>query len=71
MVLKVKDFPGPLVVIPGGADDATLMLAAGICAGYSKAPNTAPASVSVQVGADQHEVTVLGIPPKECKRYMI
>lgn len=71
MVLKVKDVPGPLVVIPGGADDAMVALAAGICVGYSKAPNHTPATVAVQVGENQHQVTVLGIPPSECKRYMI
>ena len=71
MVLKVKEFPGPLVVIPGGGDEAVVSLAAGICAGYSKAPNSSPALVTVQVGADQREVTVLGVTPSECKRYMI
>ena len=71
MVLKVKDFPGPLVLIPGGAEKAMVTLAAGICVGYSKAPNTSPASVTVQTGAEQGQVMVLGIPPSECKRYMI
>ena len=71
MVLKVKEFPGPLVVIPGGGDEAMVSLAAGICAGYSKAPNSSPTLVTVQVGTDQRQVTVLGIPASECKRYMI
>ena len=71
MVLKVNDFPGPLVVIPGGADEAVVTLAAGICAGYSKAPNASPAWVTVQEGKAQRQVTVLGIPPSECQRYMI
>jgi tRNA-uridine 2-sulfurtransferase len=71
MVLKVKDFPGPLVVIPGGTDEAMVMLAAGICTGYSKAPNSSPALVTVQAGESRREVTVLGIPPGDCKRFMI
>jgi tRNA-specific 2-thiouridylase len=71
MVLKVKDLPGPLVVIPGGSDEAMVMLAAGICTGYSKAPNGSPAWVTVQVGESRRQVTVLGIPPGECKRYML
>ncbi len=71
MVLKVKDFPGPLVVIPGGAESAVVALAAGICAGYSKAPDTSPVSVMVQtIGAPQ-QIAVLGLPTAECKRYMI
>lgn len=71
MVLKVKDFPGPLVVIPGGADEAVVNLAASICVGYSKAPSNTPTTVIVQVAASSHPVTVLGIPPAECKRYMV
>jgi tRNA-specific 2-thiouridylase len=71
MVLKVDQFPGPLVVIPGGGSEAVTMLAASICAGYSKAPNSLPAAVSVQVGGHRRQVTVLGIPPAESKRFMI
>ncbi len=71
MVLKVMEFPGPLVVIPDGADEATVTLAAGICAGYSKAPNMSPTLVAVQAGGEQRQVTVLGIAPSECKRFMI
>jgi tRNA U34 2-thiouridine synthase MnmA/TrmU len=71
MVLKVRDFPGPVVVIPGGADNAMVNLAASICVGYSKAPNLSPSLVTVQTHTDQHQVTVLGMPPSECKRYII
>lgn len=71
MVLKVNDFPGPLVVVPGGGEPAVVTLAAGICVGYSKAPNTSPTSVMVQTQGESHQVTVLGVPSAECKRYMI
>ena len=71
MVLKVDDFPGPVVVIPGGGSEPMVMLAAGICVGYSKAPNQTPVSVNVQMGRHRQQVTVLGIPPAENKRYMI
>jgi tRNA U34 2-thiouridine synthase MnmA/TrmU len=71
MVLKVDDFPGPVVVIPGGGSEPMVMLAAGICAGYSKAPNQTPVAVNVQVGRNRRQATVLGIPPAEIKRYMI
>ena len=71
MVLKVTDFPGPLVVIPGDAEPAAVTLAAGICVGYSKAPNTSPVSVSVQAQGEPFQVTVLGLPPADCKRYII
>jgi tRNA-uridine 2-sulfurtransferase len=70
-VLKVDHFPGPLAVIPGGAGDPQIMLAAGICVGYSKAPDNAPASVTVHAGRRRRQMTVLGITPADCKRYMI
>jgi tRNA U34 2-thiouridine synthase MnmA/TrmU len=71
MVLKVDHFPGPLAVIPGGAGEPLIMLAAGICVGYSKAPDNAPASVTVHAVRRRRQVTVLGISPADCKRYMI
>ena len=71
MVVKVDDFPGPLVVIPGGGSEPTVMLAAGLCAGYSKATKHAPVTVNVQVGGHRRQVTVLGIPPAENEKFLI
>ncbi len=71
MVLKVDDFPGPLVVIPGGGSEPMVMLAAGICAGYSKAPNHTPVTVNVRLGGHRRQVTVMGIPPAENQRFMV
>ncbi len=71
MVLNVVDIPGPLVVMPGGGSEPMIMLAAGICAGYSKAPNHTPVAVNVRVGGHRRQVTVLGIPPEENHRFLI
>ena len=71
LVLKVDNFPGPIVLIPGGAEEARVLLAASICAGYSKAPNSVPATVTVQGDGTERKVTVLGIPPGASKQYMI
>ena len=71
IVLKVDNFPGPLVVILGGGSEPMVMLAAAICAGYSKAPNHTPAAVNVQTGVERSQVMVLGIPPSQCKKFMI
>ncbi|HSO20316.1 MAG TPA: tRNA 4-thiouridine(8) synthase ThiI, partial [Desulfosarcina sp.] len=70
-LLKVDAFPGPLAAMPGGGSEPIVMLAASICAGYSKAPNHTPVTVSVQSGGKRRQVTVLGIPPAECKKFMI
>lgn len=71
LVLRVDPFPGPLVVMPGGGGEAMVLLAAGICAGYSKAPNHIPVTVSVQAGEHRRQVTVTGIAPDENKKYLI
>ncbi|BBO78811.1 tRNA 4-thiouridine(8) synthase ThiI [Desulfosarcina widdelii] len=71
MVLKVENFPGPLVVMPSGGSDPMVMLAAAICAGYSKAPDEQPTTVIVQQGKKRRKVTVLGIPPAENKKFLI
>ena len=71
MVIKVEKFPGPLVVAPGGCSEPILMLAASICAGYSKAPDTTPVAVTVQQAGRVRRVTVLGLSPAASKRYMI
>lgn len=71
MLFKVDDFPGPLVVMPGGGSEPLVMLAAGIGAGYSKAPNHLPAKVNVEVGGQRRQVTVLGIPPVDNKKFML
>jgi len=71
MVLKVEKFPGPLVVLPAGGSEPMVMLAAAICAGYSKAPDERPTTVIVQQGKKRRKLTVLGIPPAQSKKFMI
>lgn len=71
LVLKVEKYPGPLAVIPGGADGGMRILGASICAGYSKAPLTLPVMVSASCGEETASVTVLGLSPSESKRYLI
>ncbi len=71
LVFKVDQHPGPLVVMPNGGGEPMVMLAASICAGYSKAPDNMPVMVNVHAGGFRRQVTVLGIPPKECKKFMI
>lgn len=45
--LKATDFPGPDCLVTGEPDAAALVLAAAICAGYSRAPMLEPANVRV------------------------
>ena len=70
-VINVIGYPGPVAVIPGGAGREAVLMAAAICAGYSKAPEDQPATVSV-IGADGKEnVKVLPIPPRDAKRFIL
>jgi len=70
-LLKVRNIPGPLVVIPSGADRDTIFLAASVCAGYSKAPADKPVQVKVISSEGQENVTVLPIAPKNMGKYLI
>jgi len=71
MSLKVKDYPGPLVVIPNGAARDAVLLAASVCAGYSKAPADTPVQIKVVSSKGRETVTVLPIAPKNVGKYLI
>jgi tRNA U34 2-thiouridine synthase MnmA/TrmU len=71
LVLKTRGAPGPTLVMPGGGDEAAVLLAASICAGYSKAPNDTPAQVQVSTGDERRQVTILPLTPAKAKRYLI
>ena len=71
MVLKVRNCPGPLVVIPNGAAKDTVLLAASVCAGYSKAPADTSVQIKVISSKGREDVTVLPTAPKTVSRYLI
>ena len=70
-LLKLKLLAGPLVLVPNGADDASISLAAAICAGYGKAPKNEPAVVCVTTPADQTEVSVIPIRGSEVQSLLV
>jgi tRNA U34 2-thiouridine synthase MnmA/TrmU len=71
VLLKVKDYPGPLVVIPNGAARDSVLLAASVCAGYSKASADTPVQVKVVSSKGREFVTVLPLTPKDVGKYLI
>ena len=71
MLLKVKDYPGPLVVIPNGAARDAVLLAASVCAGYSKASADTPVQVKVVSSKGREFVTVLPMAPKTVSEFLI
>jgi len=63
-VIGVRDFPGPVCLVPHGGGEKTLEAAAGICASYSDAPPQAEIVVRCRIGRDTRLLTVKA-PSKE------
>jgi len=70
-VIMVKQIPGPIAVVPHGAQKDAIFLAASICAGYSKAPNFSSVKVQVTSPDGKDAIKVIGIPPEDVKKLMI
>jgi len=63
-VLKVDNYPGPVVLVPGGAPAGEVAEAAGLAAAYSDAPLEAEVRLIVQTAAPDREI-LLAAPPKD------
>jgi tRNA U34 2-thiouridine synthase MnmA/TrmU len=70
-ILKVKGFPGPTVVLPGGGPKEIRFLAGAVCAGYSKAARHTTATVQVALANQTEKIKVLPIMPDEAQRFLI
>jgi tRNA-specific 2-thiouridylase len=70
-LLKVSNFPGPVALIPRGAEKETILTGAALCAGYSKAPKGRETIVNVMKNGNIESVTVISTPPEKFKNYMI
>jgi tRNA-specific 2-thiouridylase len=70
-ILKVKNYPGPTVMMPGGGPKEMIFLAGSICAGYSKAPADYPVTVEIIHNKKKESISVLPILPVEAKRFLI
>ncbi|MDA8138909.1 MAG: tRNA 4-thiouridine(8) synthase ThiI [Desulfobacteraceae bacterium] len=71
VTIKVKGYPGPTVLMPGGGLPPLINLAACICAGYSKAPKEQPCAVQISSSSGVQTITILPITPQEAKRFLI
>ena len=70
-VLQIDGFPGPTCLLMGQADEGQLMLSAGICAGYGKAPADKPVSVIAACHGRTRAIPMLSIPPDKIKHLLI
>lgn len=71
ILIKVKKFPGPALLMPHGGVKEMVALGASICAGYSKAGNLKPVDTEVLTPYGNKIVRVISILPKETKRFLI
>jgi len=70
-VLDVRDYPSPIGILPGRADERTVFLAASICIGYSKAPKLAPVRVVVKRAGSEQVIQAIGLLPDDVRKLMI
>jgi len=71
IVIDVKNYASPIGLIPQGAAENTILLAASICTGYSKAPKLAPVEVLVKTGKKQETLKVIALHPDDVRKLMI
>jgi tRNA-specific 2-thiouridylase len=71
VIIDVRDHPSPIGLLPGGADERTVFLAASICVGYSKAPKLAPMNVMVKTPSGEKVIQAIGLLPDDVRKLMI
>jgi tRNA U34 2-thiouridine synthase MnmA/TrmU len=71
IIVQMTDYPGPVVLIPGGCDEEKIRLAAGICAGYSKAPTDNLLNFLVATLTGSHCIQAVGVPQKVYKKFLL
>jgi tRNA U34 2-thiouridine synthase MnmA/TrmU len=71
IIIDVKDYSSPIGLLPGGAPDNTVLLAASICTGYSKAPKLSPADVVIKTAKKKKVIQVIAIQPGDVRKLMI
>jgi tRNA U34 2-thiouridine synthase MnmA/TrmU len=70
-VIKLTRHPGPLGLLPGGADREVTLLAAAICVGYSKAPPHRAVGVQITAAGRREVVRAIGLPPWDIRGKLI
>ena len=70
-LVKIRDFPGPTVLVPGGCNEETLMRAASFCALYSDAPKDSDVVATCRNGNTTRFITVRAAGKEEVSPLMI
>ena len=70
-LIKVKNFPGPTVLMPTVGSKEMMILAGSICAGYGKAPDAEPVEVGALTPTGNEKFMVIPIPPADIRHFLI
>jgi tRNA U34 2-thiouridine synthase MnmA/TrmU len=70
-IIRMRDFPGPTVLIPDGCDEETLHFAAAVCALYSDAPNDERVVAGCRVDGKSRLITIVAITKDEIRDLII
>jgi tRNA U34 2-thiouridine synthase MnmA/TrmU len=70
-ILFMADFPGPQVIIPYGADETALNLAASLCVRYSDAPIDSEAVVTCHKGDTSSLIKAYAAVKEDCERWIL
>jgi tRNA U34 2-thiouridine synthase MnmA/TrmU len=72
MLCNLVKIPGPVVLVPGGCESEEKgLLAATICASYSKLPKTIPVEVWIKTPDERKRVPVIPLPTSVFQKWMI
>ena len=71
IVITMRDFPGPVTLVPSGCNEEKLRKAASICAMYSDAPDKEKAMVRCTIGDTVRLVEVVAEQMAEAQKLMI
>lgn len=69
--IRMEAIPGPVGVIPRGADAESIEKAASICAGYSRAPEGVPVEVVIVFPPQTRVIRVIPLKPDAIRELMI
>ena len=70
-VIDVKDYPSPIGLVPHGAAKDSILLAASICTGHSKAPKMAPVEVVLKTANKNETIKVIALQPDDVRKLLI
>jgi tRNA-specific 2-thiouridylase len=70
-LICIAQVPGPTVLVPGGGDEETRLLAARLCARYSDAPRDREVVAYCLMNGISTPLTILALTPEEAARLII